>query len=115
MTKINLMPHRDVDRSDTLTLHTHTPYDPNAPRATKPIMVGQFVVARRPYSNTQYTLYSIMDGSTVLRESISMPSLEDCASALTKHRITCAAAGKQSTPAAPKSRRPTPLRVKAVA
>ncbi|RKP46665.1 beta-hexosaminidase [Pararobbsia silviterrae] len=91
------------------------PYDPNAPRPTTPILVGPHVVARRPYSTTQYTLYTIMDGDTPVRSQLSMPGVDDCASAIRKHRAEVASRETRSVIGKAKTRGWQPIRVKAVA
>jgi hypothetical protein len=86
MPKINELPHRDVHRTDTLTLRTRVKYDPMAPRATTPVMVGAYVVHRKPLLGQLYTLYMIMDGTDVVRTQISYPSEDDCRSALSSRK-----------------------------
>lgn len=114
MPRINELPYREVERGDTLSLHTRVPYDPTAPRPTTPIMVGKHVVARRPVPNTMYTLYMILDGSAVCRSQISYPSVEECDAAVTRHRAAIAreAAGNDVKRVIAKARKPTPLRIR---
>jgi hypothetical protein len=82
MPRINERPHREVQRTDTLTLRTRVKYDPMAPRITTPVMVGRYVVHRKPLLGQLYTLYLIMDGADIARTQISYPSEGDCATAL---------------------------------
>jgi hypothetical protein len=117
MQRIQELPHRDVQRTDTLGLYTFVKYDPMAPRATTPVMVGQYVVHRKPLLGSVHTLYMIMDGTDVARTQISYPSEGDCASALSAiknaRRIASAAIGKAKR--AKKGWRAKPMTVKEVA
>jgi hypothetical protein len=74
--------NQESTRKDTIGLRTAFHYDPMAPRPTTPIMVGKYVVARRPLLGSIYTLFSLMDGSHVVASWISHPSEDDCASAM---------------------------------
>ena len=91
MPRINQLPHRDVERHDTLLLRSTFHYDPMAPRATTPILVGKFVVTRQPLLGSIYTEYLIMDGPVVVRRSISHPCEGDCATAVNAYRRSTAA------------------------
>lgn len=91
MAKINEIPYREVERGDTLSLHTFVKYDPMAVRPSTPIMVGGHVVMRRPLPNSVHTLYMIMDGVTVVRTQISYPDALDCTAAIAAHRRSRAA------------------------
>jgi hypothetical protein len=117
MPKINLLPHRDVTRNDTLGLRTFVKYDPMGRRATTPIMVGPHVVHRKPLLGQLYTLYMIMDGAQIARTQISIPSEGDCASALSAsrnaRRIAGAATGKAKS--GKKGWQPKPIKVKEAA
>jgi hypothetical protein len=62
-----------------------------APRVTTPILVGKFVVARRPLLGSIYTEYLIMDGPVVVRTLISHPGEDDCATAISAYRRTTTA------------------------
>lgn len=93
MPKINQLPHLDVSRGDTLSLRTFVKYDPMARRATTPVMVGPFVVHRKPLLGQIYTLYMIMDGAKIARTQISYPSESDCATAVTASRNAKRVAG----------------------
>ncbi len=106
---------QEPTRRDTIGLHTYVKYDPMAPRATTPVMVGKFVVARRPLHGSVHTLYMIMDGSTVVGTSISYPGEGDCASAIQKHQRRAAASLAEKAIAAAKKRKPRAMRVKEVA
>lgn len=97
MQKHRLQVPQEPARRDTIGLRTYVKYDPMAPRATTSIMVGKYVVARRPLHGSVHTLYIIMDGSTVVSTSISVPNEQDCAAALGKHRRTQAASLADTT------------------
>ncbi|WP_341868591.1 beta-hexosaminidase [Paraburkholderia lacunae] len=86
-----------------------------APRATTPIMVGKYVVARRPLADSVHTLYMILDGSTVVSTSISYPNEDDCASAVSMHRRKAAESLAAKTIGKAKKRKPLALRVKEAA
>jgi hypothetical protein len=74
--------HSQVPRSDTLGTRTIVRFDPRAPRPTEPLLVGKYIVARKPMPGSVHTLYLIMDGHDVARSLISVPSEQDCADAL---------------------------------
>ncbi|WP_414451485.1 beta-hexosaminidase [Burkholderia sp. 22PA0099] len=95
----------DVKRRDTLSLHSATRYDPRADRPSTPILVGKYVVDRRPLSDSIYTLYSIRDGAAVARTQISIPSEADCASAI--HARVAAINAKDDAGKVAKRRRQT--------
>ncbi|MEX3915996.1 beta-hexosaminidase [Paraburkholderia sp. BR10872] len=97
-------------RRDTIGLRTIVKYDPMAPRPTTPIMIGDYVVARRPLLDSIYTLYMILDGKTVVSTQISYPSEGDCASAVLAHRRKQAASMAESTVAKAKKRHAKPAR-----
>jgi len=114
MQKHRLQVPQEPTRRDTIGLHTYVKYDPMAPRATAPMMVGKHVVARRPLHGSVHTLYMILDGSAVVGTSISVPNEYDCDAAVNKHRR------KQATNLADKTiakakRKPRALRVKETA
>ncbi|MDR6408524.1 UNVERIFIED_ORG: hypothetical protein ABIC62_001914 [Burkholderia sp. 1595] len=69
-------------RRDTIRLRTIVKYDPMAARPTTPILVGKYVVARKPIADSVHTLYMIMDGRDVVRTQISYPSAADCEGAI---------------------------------
>jgi hypothetical protein len=85
-----------------------------APRATTPVMVGQYVVARRPLHGSVHTLYMVMDGTAIVATSISYPAVGDCASAIERHRRRTAARPTDTTIAKAK-RKPRALRIKEAA
>ncbi|CAG4906300.1 beta-hexosaminidase [Paraburkholderia saeva] len=99
-------------RRDTIGLRSIVTYDPMAPRPTTPIMVGQYVVARRPLHGSVHTLYMILDGTQIVGTSISYPSEADCASAVNKHRRRLAASMAVDTIEKAKKRTPCPARAK---
>ncbi|WP_213778855.1 beta-hexosaminidase [Caballeronia sp. dw_276] len=117
MPKINLLPHLDVSRNDTLSLRTFVKYDPMARRPATPVMVGPFVVHRKPLLGQIYTLYMIMDGDEIVRTQISYPSEGDCAAAVSARRnakrITNAAKNKADL--AKKGWQAKPIKVKEAA
>ena len=69
-------------RRDTIRLRTIVKYDPMAARPTTLILVGKYVVARKPIADSVHTLYMIMDGRDVVRTQISYPSVADCEGAI---------------------------------
>ncbi|MFM0647257.1 beta-hexosaminidase [Paraburkholderia bryophila] len=103
-----------ASRKDTIGLRSIVKYDPMAPRATTPIMVGQYVVARRPLHGSVHTLYMILDGSAVAHTSISAPNADDCHTAIAKHKRRIAATLTEKTIAKAK-RKPRAMRVKEAA
>jgi len=105
---------RQETRHGTIGLRTYVKYDPMAPRATTPMMVGKHVVARRPLHGSVHTLYMIMDGSAVVSTSISVPDECDCNTALIKHRRKQAASLTDKTIAKARNK-PRALRVKEAA
>lgn len=88
MKRSNHLAPIEPPRRDTIGLRTSFHYDPMAPRPTTPIMVGKYVVARRPLLDSIYTLYMLMDGSDVVASWISYPSEGDCAAAMQRRRTT---------------------------
>ncbi|MGN7985164.1 beta-hexosaminidase [Burkholderia sp. 22313] len=76
----------DAPRGNTLSLRTIVRYDRDARRPSTPILVGKTIVMRRPIADSIYTEYLIMDGHDVVRTQISIPSEEDCATALNSAR-----------------------------
>ncbi|KVD31036.1 hypothetical protein [Burkholderia ubonensis] len=91
--KVNAKPLFDVERRDTLSLRTVVRYDRNAKRPTTPILVGKYVVARRPLPDSLHTLYMILDGAEIAGTQISIPSEADCATAIKRLRDAKRAAG----------------------
>lgn len=114
MNRQRLQVPQEPTRRDTIGLRTFVKYDPMAPRATTPMMVGQHVVARRPLHGSVHTLYMIMDGSTAVHTSISTPDADDCRTAIAKHQRRTAAALADKTIAKAK-RKPHAMRVKEAA
>ncbi|NIF81590.1 beta-hexosaminidase [Paraburkholderia sp. Cy-641] len=113
--KVTLPPDVDPRRRDTIGLHTTVKYDPMAPRPTTPIMVGKYVVARRPLQGSVHTLYMIMDGNTIVGTSISAPDEGDCAAAIARHHRAREAAGLTTRTIAKAKRKPRSARAKEVA
>jgi hypothetical protein len=99
----------------TIGLHTHATYDPMAPRATTPMLVGKHVVARRPLHGSVHTLYMILDGSDVVGTSISVPNESDCETAINKSRRKSAASMAETAIAKAKKRKPRALRIREAA
>jgi hypothetical protein len=106
--------HLEPARRDTISLRTVVRYDPMQLRATTPVAIDGYVVARRPLQDSIHTLYSIMDGSDVVATSISIPDAWDCETAITKHRLKKAARLADQTIAKAK-RKPRAVRVKETA
>jgi hypothetical protein len=102
-------------RRDTIGLRSIVHYDPMAPRATTPVMVGKYVVARRPLAGSVHTLYMILDGIEVVGKSISYPDEDDCAAAVKRNRRKQAESLAEQTIARAKKRKPRAMRVKEVA
>ncbi|MGC2970375.1 beta-hexosaminidase [Paraburkholderia aspalathi] len=111
-------PHADIVRRDTISLRTIVKYDPMAPRLTTPILVGKFLVARKPLADSVHTLYMIMDGRDVVRTQISWPSESDCEGAIraaANARIVTARAPGKATQSRKKGWQARPMRVKEAA
>ncbi|KVA34430.1 beta-hexosaminidase [Burkholderia cepacia] len=87
------LPIVDVERRDTLSLRTITRYDRNARRPSTPILIGKYVVGRRPLADSVHTEYSILDGAEIAGKQISIPSEDDCADAIKRLRDAKRAAG----------------------
>ncbi|MFL9899035.1 beta-hexosaminidase [Paraburkholderia fungorum] len=111
--KLNAAP--EPTRRDTIGLRSTFHYDPMAPRATTPVMVGQFVVARRPLAGSVHTLYMILDGTDVVGTSISYPNEDDCARTVNKHRRKQQASSLADKAIAKAKRKSRALRVKEAA
>ncbi|CAN0622201.1 protein of unknown function [Burkholderia multivorans] len=73
-------------RRASLGPRTIVKYDPKAHRPSTPIMVGEFVVARRPIRESICTQYTLMDGCKAVASWASYPSEHDCASAMQRHK-----------------------------
>lgn len=102
-------------RRDTIGLRSVVTYDPMAPRPTTPVMVGQYVVARRPLADSVHTLHMILDGAQVVGTSISYPNEGDCAAAVNKHRRRLAASMAGDTIEKAKQRKQHAARLKEAA
>lgn len=114
MQKHRLQVPPEPTRRDTIGLRTYVKYDPMAPRATTPIMVGKHVVARRPLHGSVHTLYMVMDGSTIVSTSISVPDASHCDAAIDRHRRKQAASLADKTITKAK-RKPRALRIREAA
>jgi hypothetical protein len=111
-------PHAEIARRDTISLRTTVKYDPMAPRPTTPILVGKFVVARKPLADSVHTLYMIMDGRDVVRTQISWPSESDCDGAIraaANARAATVRALVETTKSDKKGWQARPMRVKEAA
>ncbi|HDR9337140.1 beta-hexosaminidase [Burkholderia multivorans] len=84
--KFNAEPPFDVVRRDTLSLRSVVRYDRDAKRPTTPILVGKYIVARRPLTDSVHTLYMILDGTEIAGSQISYPTEDDCATAIKRLR-----------------------------
>ena len=112
-TKARTLPVVDVERRDTLSLRTITRYDRNARRPSTPILIGKYVVGRRPLADSVHTLYLILDGAEIAGTQISIPSEGDCASAIKRLREAKRAAGIAATNAINKAKKPGKTRTAA--
>ncbi|AOR69073.1 beta-hexosaminidase [Burkholderia stabilis] len=83
----------DIERRDTLSIRTITRYDRNARRPSTPILVGKYIVGRRPMADSVHTEYLILDGTEIAHKQISIPSEGDCADAIKRLRDAKRAAG----------------------
>ncbi|WGS40376.1 beta-hexosaminidase [Burkholderia sp. JSH-S8] len=114
MPHIKALPIVDAPRRDTLVLRTIVRHDPNAKRPTTPILIGKYVVARRPLSDSLHTLYMILDGAEIAGTQISIPSEADCATAINRLRDTKRAAGAATSNAIAKAKKPRKPRAFAI-
>ncbi|MGU7780433.1 beta-hexosaminidase [Burkholderia sp. PU8-34] len=103
--KVIAEPLFDVERRDTLSLRSVVRYDRNAKRPTTPVLIGKFVVGRRPLGDSLHTLYMILDGAEIAGTQISIPSESDCASAIKRLREAKRAAGMAASDAINKAKR----------
>ncbi|AXF22307.1 beta-hexosaminidase [Burkholderia pyrrocinia] len=108
--KVKPLPLVDLERRDTLSLRTIVHYDPNARRPSTPILVGKYVVGRRPLPDSVHTLYMILDGAEIAHSQISIPSEGDCASAIKRLRDAKRAAGLAASKAINKAKKPSKAR-----
>ncbi|MFM0315980.1 beta-hexosaminidase [Paraburkholderia nemoris] len=115
MQRPRLNAQQEPTRRDTIGLRSIVHYDPMAPRASTPVIVGKYAVARRPLAGSVHTLYMILDGVQVVGTSISYPSEDDCASAIKRNQRKKAESLAESTIAKAKKRKPRAMRVKEVA
>ncbi len=97
--KVRALPVVEIERRDTLSLRTVTRYDRDAKRPTTPILVGKYIVGRRPLADSLYTLYMILDGVEIAGAQISIPSEGDCASAIKRLWEVKRAAGIEASKA----------------
>ncbi|WP_186169813.1 beta-hexosaminidase [Burkholderia gladioli] len=100
-------PFEHAPRNDTLSVRTRVHHDRDARRPTTPILIGTTVVMRRPLPNSIYTEYLIMDGNQVARTQISMPSIDDCKTALSASKRERDAAKSTADGAIAKAKRGT--------
>ncbi|WP_334033752.1 beta-hexosaminidase [Burkholderia cepacia] len=102
--KARTLPIVDVERRDTLSLRTITRYDRNARRPSTPILIGKYVVGRRPLADSVHTEYLILDGAEIAGKQISVPSEGDCADAIKRLRDAKRAAGVAASSAIDKAK-----------
>ncbi|KVQ21773.1 hypothetical protein [Burkholderia cepacia] len=103
--KTRILPLVDVERRDTLSLRTITRYDRNERRPTTPILIGKYVVGRRPLADSVHTEYLILDGTEIAGKQISIPSEGDCAAAIKRLRDAKRAAGMAASNAIDKAKK----------
>ncbi|KWK54029.1 beta-hexosaminidase [Burkholderia stagnalis] len=113
--KVKAEPLFDVERRDTLALRTIVRYDPKGERPTTPILIGKYVVARRPLTDSLHTEYLILDGSEIAHKQISIPSEADCATAINRLRSTKRAAGVAASDAIAKAKKPRAFTIREAA
>lgn len=104
--KARTLPIVDVERRDTLSLRTIVRYDPNARRPSTPILVGKYVVGRRPLADSVHTEYLILDGTEIARKQISIPDEGTCADAIKRLRDAKRAAAIEASKAIDKAKKP---------
>ncbi|WP_107314299.1 beta-hexosaminidase [Burkholderia metallica] len=95
--KVNAEPLFDVERRDTLSLRTTTRYDRNQRRPSTPILIGKYVVGRRPVPDSVHTEYLILDGTEIAGKQISIPDEGNCADAIKRLRDAKRAAGVETS------------------
>ncbi|MDN7910104.1 MULTISPECIES: beta-hexosaminidase [Burkholderia cepacia complex] len=103
--KARTLPLIDVERRDTLSLRTITRYDRSARRPSTPILVGKYIVGRRPLADSVHTEYLILDGTEIAHKQISIPSEGDCATAIKRLRDAKRAAGVEASNAIHKAKK----------
>ncbi|AOI96371.1 hypothetical protein [Burkholderia sp. LA-2-3-30-S1-D2] len=91
--KVTAEPLFDVERRDTLSLRTITRYDRNQRRPSTPILIGKYVVGRRPLPDSVHTEYLILDGTEIACRQISIPDEDNCFNAIKRLRDAKRAAG----------------------
>ncbi|KVR78051.1 hypothetical protein [Burkholderia vietnamiensis] len=94
----------DIERRDTLSLRTITRYDRNERRPSTPILIGKYVVGRRPLVDSVHTEYLILDGTEIAGKQISIPDEGNCADAIKRLRDAKRAAGMAASNAIDKRR-----------
>lgn len=102
-------------RRDTIGLRTVFRYDPTTSRPTTPVMVGPYVVMRRPILDSVHIEYTVRDGDVTVWKAISRPDEHDCRTAVEQHRVRVAASMTVSAIAQARKRKPRALRVREVA
>ncbi|MBA9902336.1 beta-hexosaminidase [Burkholderia cepacia] len=103
--KARALPLVDVERRDTLSLRTITRYDRNERRPSTPILVGKYIVGRRPLADSVHTEYLILCGTEIAHKQISIPSEGDCATAIKRLRDAKRAAGMAASNAIDKAKK----------
>lgn len=103
--KARTLPLVDIERRDTLSLRTITRYDRNERRPSTPILIGKYVVGRRPLADSVHTEYLILDGTEIAGKQISIPSEGDCATAIKRLRDAKRAAGIEASDAIKKAKK----------
>ena len=103
--KAQTLPFVDVERRDTLSLRTITRYDRNARRPSTPILIGKYVVGRRPLVDSVHTEYLILDGTEIAGKQISIPDEGNCADAIKRLRDAKRAAGIEASRAIDKAKK----------
>ena len=103
--KARTLPLVDVERRDTLTLRTVARYDRNVQRPSTPILVGKYVVGRRPLADSLHTLYMILDGAEIAGTQISIPDEGNCADVTKPPRDAKRAAGIEASTAIDKAKK----------
>ncbi|VVD76679.1 hypothetical protein PEP31012_00879 [Pandoraea eparura] len=98
MTKPYILSGPDRDhRAGTISLMSTISYDPMAPRPTSPLLIGKYVVHRKPLARTPMMVYMIMLGNVVVGTQISIPSIADCDAASKRERARLAAVAEAQT------------------
>ncbi|KAG8154214.1 beta-hexosaminidase [Burkholderia catarinensis] len=111
--KLQSLPFADVERRDTLSLRTIVRYDPKARRPSTPILVGKYVVGRRPLADSVHTEYLILDGTEIAGKQISIPDEGNCADAIKRLRDAKRAADIEASKAINKAKKPGKARTAA--